>query len=286
MHLDGPIQIFEAVLDPDDTVGLLLNVDSLDSSVLRAHRRHLVFDIHEEVGLLSEVDLRWVEHAGEHNAVGGTKGCLVARLSGSSLARLPSAVRTTRLHHWVLVAAKLLHERSAILSRVQVSIGRVFPKLFLFSIGVIAGSICQNVDLEGRPFDQLEPIHRLCCNLCLLVRRELYDCVTTILASEGVLGQLNGVDLTKGGEALADVGLRNVRQVIDKATDIDTIVLLTLSVLIARCKRVAERGHVSLVSSTKEIRREVLYRTRAKGSQLTFCTCSRLQLYFSPPKRH
>jgi len=75
--------------------------------------------------------------------------------------------------------------------------------------------------------------------------------MSTVLASVRVFGQLDGVDLSKGREELPNVLLAQGCQVADQTTDVDSVVLLTLLVLVPWGQRVAKRWDLRLFHSTR-----------------------------------
>ena len=84
--------------------------------------------------------------------------------------------------------------------------------------------------------------------------RELDDRVTTILARVRIFRQLNRVDLTERLEKLADILLSQSGQGPNQPANVDPVILLSLSVLVARCQRITQRRNVILVRPTKDQR--------------------------------
>lgn len=69
------------------SVRVLLDVDSLHFAEVGADARNLVLDVHEERGVLSQVDLGGIEHALEQDTVALTRTglSLVAGCAGVGL---------------------------------------------------------------------------------------------------------------------------------------------------------------------------------------------------------
>ena len=77
--------------------------------------------------------------------------------------------------------------------------------------------------------------------------REFDDRVTAILACVRIFGQLNRVNLTERFKKLADILLGQRSQMPDKPANVYPIILLSLSVLVARCQRITKRRNIILV---------------------------------------
>ena len=75
--------------------------------------------------------------------------------------------------------------------------------------------------------------------------------MTTILPRVRVLGQLNRIDLTERLEKFADVLLSQSSQWSYQPSDVNPIVLLSLSMLIARGQCISKRRNVILIRPTR-----------------------------------
>ena len=102
----------------------MLDIYSLYFAKVCAYACNLVFDIHEESWLFSEIHLRCIEHALEQDTV----ALLITGLRGEAkigvwvCATVRSRwIRSTRQHR-VLVTAQLLHECGAVRRRVNVGV--------------------------------------------------------------------------------------------------------------------------------------------------------------------
>lgn len=183
----------------------MLDVDSLHLAEVGADARDLVLDVHEERGVLSQVDLGGVEHALEQDAVAlaCTGLSLVARGAGVGLLGGVGGPR----QHRVLVATELLHEGRAVRRRVDVGVGRVLPEVFFLLALCSAGSVRQDVDFQFLARHQLEATHGLRGDLGFLVRGEFYNRVAPIIAGVWVFWQLDSIDLAERRKELTNVGL-------------------------------------------------------------------------------
>ena len=122
----------------------------------------------------------------------------------------------------------------------QISVRGVLTEVFLAISALGLGPIRQDVNFELLTVHELEAVHALSSDSCLLVSSELNDGVTAILPSVGVFRQLDRVNRTEWAEELPDVLLGQRGEVTDQASNVDAIVRLTLLVLIAGRKSVAQ----------------------------------------------
>jgi len=134
---------------------------------------------------------------------------------------------------------------------VKVRVGSVFTEVLFLVVSVcvvlVFWTVLEDVDLQFLARHHLEVVHSLGGHLGFGVVLELDNRVSLVLTRVGVFWELNGVNAAKRTEPLSDVLLTQGAKIAGQAADIDSVVLLSLLVLVAGSESISYLGQVVLV---------------------------------------